>query len=150
MIAPCAEGYTTYDLMSHQICLKYFPVPVSYYSARLLCQAEGGDLIKIDSVKKFNIFNSYHGTCSLGNNIYQGKVMLYFFYLVVKIFILIKESSMFTLCQFFVKRIKCRWIDSWWLIPVRRIRLLFIKICHVSLKESKYAKQSKFVSILLY
>lgn len=57
---PCADGYATYSLMSYQICLKYFPVPVTYSTAQANCQAEGGDLIKIDSQEKYDIFKDCH------------------------------------------------------------------------------------------
>lgn len=46
--------------MQYQICLKYFPVPASYSTAQANCQAEGGDLIKIDSQEKYDIFKDYH------------------------------------------------------------------------------------------
>uniref|UniRef100_K1R1M3 Uncharacterized protein n=1 Tax=Magallana gigas TaxID=29159 RepID=K1R1M3_MAGGI len=57
---PCAEGYANYKLMSDEICLKYFPVPVTYSTAQSNCQAEGADLIKIDSQEKYDIFNDFH------------------------------------------------------------------------------------------
>lgn len=41
--------------------LKYFPVLARYSSARNLCKAEGGDLIRFDSQEKFDIFKDYHG-----------------------------------------------------------------------------------------
>lgn len=65
MIAPCADGYRAYDFMLHQICLKYVPVHSTYSSAKLSCDAEGGDLIKIASQKKFDIFKRHHGMSSL-------------------------------------------------------------------------------------
>ncbi|XP_052695677.1 uncharacterized protein LOC128174082 [Crassostrea angulata] len=58
--APCAEGYVTYRLISYEICMKYFPVPASYSTAQANCQAEGADLIKIDSQEKYDIFKDYH------------------------------------------------------------------------------------------
>ena len=58
---PCAEGYATYKWMSYEICMKYFPVPVIYATAKANCEAEGGNLIKIDSQEKYDIFNDYHG-----------------------------------------------------------------------------------------
>ncbi|XP_052692703.1 uncharacterized protein LOC128170978 [Crassostrea angulata] len=57
---PWSDGCKTYNLSSQQICLKYFPVLARYLSARNLCQAEDGDLIKIDSKEKFDIFKDYH------------------------------------------------------------------------------------------
>lgn len=58
---PCANGYMSYEVMSYQTCLKYFPVPVTYDSARARCQADGAHLIKIDSKEKFDVFKDYHG-----------------------------------------------------------------------------------------
>nr|XP_011434543.2 uncharacterized protein LOC105333334 [Crassostrea gigas] len=50
----------SYEVMSYQTCLKYYPVPVTYDSARARCQADGADLIKIDSKEKFDVFKDYH------------------------------------------------------------------------------------------
>ncbi|XP_052693547.1 uncharacterized protein LOC128171798 [Crassostrea angulata] len=58
--SPCADGYATYYLMPYQICLKYFPVPVSYSTAKANCHDERANLIKIDSQEKYNIFEDYH------------------------------------------------------------------------------------------
>lgn len=65
ILVPLSDGCTTYNLTSHQICLKYFPVPARYSSARNLCQAEGGDLIKIDSQEKYDKFETFHGMFKL-------------------------------------------------------------------------------------
>nr|XP_019924464.2 uncharacterized protein LOC109619238 [Crassostrea gigas] len=62
----CANGSAPYNLLGSQICLKYFPVPVIYATAKANCEAEGGNLIKIDSQEKYNIFNDYH--VSVANN----------------------------------------------------------------------------------
>lgn len=64
ILGSCANGYLNYDLSDSQICVKYFPIEVSYSSARANCQAEGGDLIKIDSPEKFDMFKEYHGMFS--------------------------------------------------------------------------------------
>lgn len=61
IVVPWSTGCVTYNLTSHQICLKYFPVLARYSSARNLCRAEGGDLIRFDSQEKFDIFKDYHG-----------------------------------------------------------------------------------------
>lgn len=68
-VAPCADGYATYYLMPYQICLKYFPVPVSYSTAKANCHDERANLIKIDSQEKYNIFEDYHGMFKLCNHI---------------------------------------------------------------------------------
>lgn len=61
IVVPWSTGCATYNLTSHQKCLKYFPVLARYSSARNLCKAEGGDLIRFDSQEKFDIFKDYHG-----------------------------------------------------------------------------------------
>ncbi|XP_052693542.1 uncharacterized protein LOC128171792 [Crassostrea angulata] len=58
---PCANGYASYYLMPYQICLMYFPGPVSYSTAQANCHAQDADLIKIDSQEKYDIFKDYHG-----------------------------------------------------------------------------------------
>lgn len=68
-VVPCDNGYATYYLMPYQICLKYFPGPVSYSKAQANCQAKDADLIKIDSKEKYDIFNDYHGMLKLFNRI---------------------------------------------------------------------------------
>lgn len=60
-VVRCDIGYATYYLMPNQICLKYFPVSVSYSTAQTNCQAKGANLIKIDSQQKYDIFKDYHG-----------------------------------------------------------------------------------------
>lgn len=61
IVVPWSTGCATYNLTSHQISLKYFPVLARYSSARNLCKAEGGNLIRFDSQEKFDIFKDYHG-----------------------------------------------------------------------------------------
>nr|XP_019924468.2 uncharacterized protein LOC105332398 [Crassostrea gigas] len=60
VLVPWSTGCTTYQLTSHQICLMYFPVPARYSTAKTLCQAGGGNLFKIDSQEKFDLFEDYH------------------------------------------------------------------------------------------
>ena len=52
----CKDGYVTYNYTDYQICLKYVPNPVRYTLARAHCEAEGGDLIRIDTTLKYDIF----------------------------------------------------------------------------------------------
>ena len=52
----CKDGYVTYDDNDFQICLKYVPDPVRYTQARAHCEEEGGDLIRIDTTLKYDIF----------------------------------------------------------------------------------------------
>ena len=52
----CKDGYVTYYYADFQICLKYVPDSVRYTQARAHCEAEGGDLIKIDTTLKYDIF----------------------------------------------------------------------------------------------
>lgn len=80
-VAPCANGYATYYLMPYQICLKYFPGPVSYSTAETKCQAKGADLITIDSQEKYEILKDYHGMFELCNRIqirlfYENKISI--------------------------------------------------------------------------
>lgn len=55
----CATGYATYNYTDIQICLKYVSVPASYPEAAELCEAEGGDLIRLDSQLKHDIMTNY-------------------------------------------------------------------------------------------
>ena len=52
----CKDGYVTYNYTDYQICLKYVPDSVRYTQARAHCEAEGGDLIRIDTTLKYDIF----------------------------------------------------------------------------------------------
>lgn len=56
--------------------MKYFPVTARYSPAKALCQAEGGNLIKIDSKEKFDIFKDNHGMlifCNYNVNVKRFK-----------------------------------------------------------------------------
>lgn len=48
-------------LVKFQNLFEVFPRSVTYQSARAFCQAEVGNLIKIDSQEKFDVFKDYHG-----------------------------------------------------------------------------------------
>ena len=52
----CKDGYVTYNYTDFQICMKYVPHSVQYTLARAHCREEGGDLIKIDTTLKYDIF----------------------------------------------------------------------------------------------
>lgn len=61
VLAACTTGYATYTYTDTQICLKYVSAPASYPEAAQHCQAEGGDLIKLDSKLKYEIMKDYLG-----------------------------------------------------------------------------------------
>lgn len=61
VLAACTTGYATYNYTDTQICLKYVSEPASYQEAAQYCQAEGGDLIKLDSKLKYDIMKDYLG-----------------------------------------------------------------------------------------
>ncbi|XP_061190699.1 uncharacterized protein LOC133198681 [Saccostrea echinata] len=48
-----------YDYTHIGICLKYVPAPKSYPEAVISCLTDGGDLIKLDSIEKYNIFRNH-------------------------------------------------------------------------------------------
>ena len=60
----CKDGYVTYNYTDFQICLKYVPDSVRYTQARAHCEAEGGDLIRIDTTLKYEIFKEMLGYVS--------------------------------------------------------------------------------------
>ncbi|XP_062602934.1 uncharacterized protein LOC134264654 [Saccostrea cucullata] len=60
-MSPCPEGYTTYNYTYFEICLMYVPVNSKYPDAVENCKENGGDLIKIDSLEKYDIFKSFSG-----------------------------------------------------------------------------------------
>ena len=59
LLAPCPEDYTEFSYDHRDICLRYRPEVKSYPEATTECQAEGGDLIKVDSQRKMDIFKDF-------------------------------------------------------------------------------------------
>lgn len=57
----CKDGYFTYNYTNTQICLKYVSTLSTYPEATKYCQADGGDLIKLDSQLKHDIVTDYLG-----------------------------------------------------------------------------------------
>ncbi|XP_062603875.1 uncharacterized protein LOC134265673 [Saccostrea cucullata] len=55
----CFANYTFYDTEDFSICLKYYSEFRTYEKARQNCQDEGGDLVKIDSKRKYEIYKMY-------------------------------------------------------------------------------------------
>eukprot|EP00105_Crassostrea_gigas_P002472 XP_011415016.1 PREDICTED: uncharacterized protein LOC105319257 [Crassostrea gigas] len=55
----CKDGYLTYNYTNTQICLKYVSTPCTYPEATGYCQADGGDLIRLDSQLKHEIATDY-------------------------------------------------------------------------------------------
>jgi hypothetical protein len=58
----CPKGYTPYPIISLFICLKYVALNTKYPDAVNDCNADDGDLIRIDSQEKFDIFRTHLGT----------------------------------------------------------------------------------------
>lgn len=54
-LVPCKHGYVAYNSSGTQICLKYVSTPSTYPEATEYCQADGGDLIRLDSKRKHDI-----------------------------------------------------------------------------------------------
>ncbi|XP_062593280.1 uncharacterized protein LOC134254772 [Saccostrea cucullata] len=55
----CPSGYTLYEYSPFDICLKYVPQGLNYPGANASCNGENGDLIKIDTARKFEIFKNH-------------------------------------------------------------------------------------------
>lgn len=53
------HGYVTFNFTDTQICLKYVTTPATYPEATKHCQADGGDLIRLDSNLKYDILTDY-------------------------------------------------------------------------------------------
>ena len=59
--ASCQDGYAAYIAPEFQVWLKLVPVSSDYTKAKEHCEAEGGDLIRIDSTLKYDIFKQMLG-----------------------------------------------------------------------------------------
>ena len=59
--ASCQDGYAAYIAPEFQVCLKFVPVSSVHTKAKEHCEAEGGDLIRIDSTLKYDIFKQMLG-----------------------------------------------------------------------------------------
>ncbi|XP_062592821.1 uncharacterized protein LOC134254313 [Saccostrea cucullata] len=57
----CPQGYTFYRTSVFTTCLKYVSTEVNYKEAVSSCKQDGGDLIRIDSQEKFDIFKNHAG-----------------------------------------------------------------------------------------
>ncbi|XP_052692168.1 uncharacterized protein LOC128170441 [Crassostrea angulata] len=55
----CPFNYTGYTYNEHMICLRYEESMKKYHQAADVCQHEGGDLIRLDSLTKHNIMRSF-------------------------------------------------------------------------------------------
>lgn len=60
-LGPCKDGYVAYNYTDHQLCLKFVGNKVPYPEASARCQAEGGDLFKLETVAKYTIMTDYLG-----------------------------------------------------------------------------------------
>ena len=86
----CKDGYVTYNYTDFQICLKYVPDSVRYTQARAHCEEEGGDLIKMDTTLKYDIFKEMlskvscdcpttktYRRCIFNSNFWKGHLVVF-------------------------------------------------------------------------
>jgi hypothetical protein len=57
----CRVGYNAHQYTNSMICLKYVTMDTTYPDAVNSCRGDGGDLIRIESKQKFDIFKAYFG-----------------------------------------------------------------------------------------
>lgn len=57
----CPFNYTGYKYKKDKICLRYEESLKTYHEAADICQREGGDLIRVDSLDKHNIMKEFVG-----------------------------------------------------------------------------------------
>jgi hypothetical protein len=57
--APSSSHYKRYLSDDIMIYLRYSDSGMKYFDAKSFCNNEGGDLIRIDSADKFNIFKAF-------------------------------------------------------------------------------------------
>jgi hypothetical protein len=57
----CPEGYNIHQYTDSTICLKYVTKGANYPDAVNNCKGDGGDLIRMDSKQKYDIFKAYLG-----------------------------------------------------------------------------------------
>ncbi|XP_062569130.1 uncharacterized protein LOC134231215 [Saccostrea cucullata] len=66
----CPTGYVVYHHTYIDICLLYVPIKAKYTIASSHCKQNGGDLIKIDTLEKYDFFKYYLGQYT-GNGQFQ-------------------------------------------------------------------------------
>lgn len=57
----CPIKYTGYKYNQDKICLSYEESLKTYYESVDICQREGGDLIRVDSLHKHSIMKEFVG-----------------------------------------------------------------------------------------
>ena len=57
----CKEEYVTYNFTDFQICVKYVSDLTTYPEAVKHCRADGGDIFRIDTALKYDIFKDLLG-----------------------------------------------------------------------------------------
>lgn len=57
----CALRYKGYEYNNQKVCLRYEETLKTYHEAADVCQREGGDLIRVDSITKHNIMSAFIG-----------------------------------------------------------------------------------------
>uniref|UniRef100_A0A8W8NNQ4 C-type lectin domain-containing protein n=1 Tax=Magallana gigas TaxID=29159 RepID=A0A8W8NNQ4_MAGGI len=55
----CALRYKGYEYNNQKVCLRYEETLKTYHEAADVCQREGGDLIRVDSITKHNIMSAF-------------------------------------------------------------------------------------------
>ncbi|XP_061190272.1 uncharacterized protein LOC133198147 [Saccostrea echinata] len=60
-LAHCPSAYAVYDYTHFNICLRYISISANYTEAVSRCQQDGGDLVRIDSFQKYDIFKGHIG-----------------------------------------------------------------------------------------
>ncbi|XP_061190698.1 uncharacterized protein LOC133198680 [Saccostrea echinata] len=55
----CPAGYSVFQYLDSEICVKYVNKGTTYPEAVISCKTDGGDLIRIDSEKKYDIFKRF-------------------------------------------------------------------------------------------
>lgn len=59
--APCPLSYSEYTYGYLNICLRFVSNLMTYPMASSVCQQDGGDLVRLDSQRKFDIFQEFVG-----------------------------------------------------------------------------------------
>ena len=74
----CPKGYENFSYIDDEICLKFISKKVSYSEAAAQCQADRGDLFKMDTKLKYNILSEYLGRfCSNQKEKYLYSLMTF-------------------------------------------------------------------------
>ncbi|XP_062581395.1 uncharacterized protein LOC134243186 [Saccostrea cucullata] len=66
----CPSGYTKLQYYDLNLCLKYVPTLTRYPDAVVNCEKDGGDLIRIDTTAKYDIFKNVAGIYAVNETIH--------------------------------------------------------------------------------